>query len=54
MKVLGTIGPPLKHTQVKVVDKETGLSVPDGSKGILKFRGDQVMKGYYKVTTIKH
>ncbi|KAJ4730601.1 Long-chain-fatty-acid--CoA ligase [Rhynchospora pubera] len=49
--VLGTIGPPLKYTEVKVVDKETGLTVPDGSKGILKFRGPQVMKGYYKNTT---
>ena len=49
MKVLGTVGHPIKHTEIKIVDMETGQLVPNGSKGIVKIRGPQVMKGYYKV-----
>uniref|UniRef100_A0A0D3FRB2 4-coumarate--CoA ligase n=1 Tax=Oryza barthii TaxID=65489 RepID=A0A0D3FRB2_9ORYZ len=47
-KVLGTVGHPVKHTEIKVVDMETGEVLPDGSKGVVKVRGPQVMKGYYK------
>jgi long-chain acyl-CoA synthetase len=46
--VLGTVGHPVKHTEIKVVDMETGEVVPDGTKGIVKVKGPQVMKGYYK------
>ncbi|XP_039825391.1 probable acyl-activating enzyme 16, chloroplastic isoform X1 [Panicum virgatum] len=46
--VLGTVGPPVKHTEIKVFDIETGDVLPDGSKGIVKIKGPQVMKGYYK------
>ncbi|XP_010905151.2 probable acyl-activating enzyme 16, chloroplastic isoform X1 [Elaeis guineensis] len=46
--VLGTVGHPLKHTEIKIVDAETGNILPYGSKGIVKIRGPQVMKGYYK------
>ncbi|XP_073013534.1 long-chain-fatty-acid--[acyl-carrier-protein] ligase AEE15, chloroplastic-like isoform X2 [Typha latifolia] len=46
--VLGTVGHPLKYTEIKVVDVETGAVLPDGSKGIVKIKGPQVMKGYYK------
>lgn len=46
--VLGTVGHPLKHTEIKVVDSETGETLPAGSTGIVKARGPQVMKGYYK------
>ncbi|KAJ6815677.1 putative acyl-activating enzyme 16, chloroplastic [Iris pallida] len=49
--VLGTVGPPLNETELKVVDIETGTVLPDGSKGIVKIRGPQVMKGYYKNPT---
>ena len=49
LKVLGTIGHPIKHTEIKVFDIETGEVLPDGSKGIVKIKGPQVMKGYYKV-----
>ncbi|KAJ6866465.1 acyl-activating enzyme 16 [Populus alba x Populus x berolinensis] len=31
-----------------IVDAETGEVLPHGSKGIVKVRGPQVMKGYYK------
>ncbi|CAI0447589.1 unnamed protein product [Linum tenue] len=46
--VLGSIGHPLSHTEFKIVDAETGESLPPGTKGIVKVRGPQVMKGYYK------
>ncbi|CAK7339359.1 unnamed protein product [Dovyalis caffra] len=47
--VLGSIGDPIQHTEFKIVDAETGESLPHGSKGIVNVRGPQVMKGYYKV-----
>lgn len=50
MKVLGSVGPPIRHTEFKVVDLETGEVLPPGSSGIVNVRGPQVMKGYYKVT----
>ncbi|OWM76739.1 probable acyl-activating enzyme 16, chloroplastic isoform X2 [Punica granatum] len=46
--VLGSIGHPIKHTEFKIVDPETNETLPLGSKGIVKVRGPQVMKGYYK------
>ncbi|CAL0329685.1 unnamed protein product [Lupinus luteus] len=46
--VIGSIGHPIDHTEFKVVDSETDEVLPPGSKGILKVRGPQVMKGYYK------
>ncbi|KAK7318982.1 hypothetical protein RJT34_03691 [Clitoria ternatea] len=46
--VIGSVGHPVDHTEFKVVDSETGEVLPPGSKGILKVRGPQVMKGYFK------
>ncbi|XP_028081530.1 long-chain-fatty-acid--[acyl-carrier-protein] ligase AEE15, chloroplastic-like isoform X2 [Camellia sinensis] len=46
--VLGSIGRPLQHTEIRVVDSETGEVLPPGSKGIVEVKGPQVMKGYYK------
>ncbi|KAK4266601.1 hypothetical protein QN277_027496 [Acacia crassicarpa] len=46
--VIGSVGHPIQHTEFKVVDSETGEVLPPGSKGILKVRGPEVMKGYYK------
>ncbi|KAF3787617.1 putative acyl-activating enzyme 16 [Nymphaea thermarum] len=46
--VLGTVGHPLRSTEIKIVDLETGSNLPTGQKGIVKVRGPQVMKGYYK------
>ncbi|XP_042437292.1 probable acyl-activating enzyme 16, chloroplastic [Zingiber officinale] len=47
-EVLGTIGHPLQYTEMKIVDAETGEVLPDGSKGVVKVKGPQVMAGYYK------
>ncbi|KAL6970932.1 Long-chain-fatty-acid--[acyl-carrier-protein] ligase AEE15, chloroplastic, variant 2 [Sarracenia purpurea var. burkii] len=46
--VLGSVGHPMRHTEIRVVDYDSGEVLPPGSKGIVKVKGPQVMKGYYK------
>ncbi|XP_062165032.1 probable acyl-activating enzyme 16, chloroplastic isoform X2 [Alnus glutinosa] len=46
--VLGSVGHPIQHTEFKIVDSETNEVLSPGLKGIVKVRGPQVMKGYYK------
>ncbi|XP_057536585.1 probable acyl-activating enzyme 16, chloroplastic [Amaranthus tricolor] len=46
--VLGSAGHPLKLTEIKIVDADTDDVLSPGSKGIVKVRGPQVMKGYFK------
>lgn len=46
--VLGTAGMPLHGIEVKVVDPDTGAVLNFGKKGLIKVRGPQLMKGYYK------
>ncbi len=48
--VLGTVGPPIQGTEIKIIDENTGEDVTHqhGRKGTLYVRGPQVMKGYYK------
>jgi long-chain acyl-CoA synthetase len=45
--VMGTVGPAMRGTEVKIVD-ELGESLPYGTKGLIMVRGPQVMMGYYK------
>lgn len=52
MKVLGSAGYPMHGTEFKIVDPETNTVLPPGSKGIVKVRGPQIMKGYYKVSIV--
>jgi fatty-acyl-CoA synthase len=42
-----TVGTNLPHQEVKVVDVETGETVPVGRVGEVCFRGYHVMRGYY-------
>lgn len=49
LKVLRSVGRPIRDTEIKIVDDETGQDLPHGSKGIVKARGPQIMQGYYKV-----
>ncbi|KAD0494654.1 hypothetical protein E3N88_44179 [Mikania micrantha] len=46
--VLGSVGHPIRQTEIKVVHDETGEDLPPGSRGIVKARGPQIMQGYYK------
>lgn len=49
LKVLGSVGHPIRHTEFKVVDPESGEILPPGETGIVKAKGPPVMKGYFKV-----
>lgn len=42
-----TVGIPLPHTEVKIINVETGSTVPVGERGELCCRGYLVMAGYY-------
>ncbi len=42
-----TVGQPLPHTKVKIVNPQTGKVVPVGEQGEICCRGYQVMRGYY-------
>ncbi|MDP3178248.1 MAG: long-chain fatty acid--CoA ligase [Spirochaetaceae bacterium] len=44
---LGTVGPALRGTDIKIVD-ELGEKVHAGSKGLILVRGPTIMLGYYK------
>ena len=43
----GTVGPPVADTRQKVVDLDTGATLPVGEVGELLVSGPQVMQGYY-------
>ena len=43
-----TVGKPMAHTEIKIVDTRTGRVVPRGTPGELCARGYAVMKGYYQ------
>ena len=44
-----TVGYPFPHVQCKVIDPETGKTVPAGVNGEFCSRGYNTMKGYYKM-----
>jgi len=43
---VGTVGPPLRATECKLVDPESGEAVGPGERGEVWVRGPQVMQGY--------
>jgi fatty-acyl-CoA synthase len=45
---VSTVGRVLPHLEVKVIDPETGLTVPRGEPGELCTRGYSVMQGYWE------
>lgn len=50
---IGSVGKPLPHTQVRLVD-EYGEDVPIGEVGEIIVKGPQLMKGYLKNTEATH
>jgi len=48
-KRVETVGKPLPHIEVKLVDPEIGKEVGPGQIGEICCRGYNVMKGYYKM-----
>ncbi len=46
-KKIGTVGIPLPDTDVKLVNVETGETVPIGEPGEILAKGPQIMKGYF-------
>jgi fatty-acyl-CoA synthase len=47
-KRMTSVGRPLPHTEVRIVDPQGGQTLPCGEKGELCVRGYGVMQGYYK------
>ncbi len=43
-----TVGKPMAHTEIKIIDARTGRIVPRGTPGELCARGYAVMKGYFQ------
>jgi fatty-acyl-CoA synthase len=46
---VATVGVPLPHTEVKIIDPATGEVVSVGERGELCYRGFLVMSGYYRM-----
>jgi long-chain acyl-CoA synthetase len=44
----GSSGKPLPQTEIRIVDPETRVTLPQGKTGLVLIRGPQVMQGYYK------
>jgi fatty-acyl-CoA synthase len=44
-----TVGPPMPHIEVKIIDPETGRTLGPGQQGEVCCRGYNVMKGYYNM-----
>ncbi len=45
---INTIGRNLPHQEVKIIDTNTGATVPLGESGEICFRGYHIMRGYYR------
>ncbi len=45
---VATVGRPLPHSEIKIIDPATGQILPRGQTGELCTRGYMVMKGYYR------
>ncbi|MER2599500.1 MAG: long-chain fatty acid--CoA ligase [Caldilineales bacterium] len=44
----GAVGKPVFHSEMRLVDPETGLDVPSGAAGELLIRGPHVCSGYWR------
>jgi malonyl-CoA/methylmalonyl-CoA synthetase len=48
-RVAGAVGKPLSGVSVRVVDAETGATLPDGEIGMIEVKGPNVFKGYWRM-----
>ena len=48
-EIFGTLGPPIKGTELRIVD-DTGEPLAAGEEGEIQVRGEQVFPGYYNNT----
>lgn len=46
---LGTVGMPLPGIDQRIIDIETGASLPAGREGEIRLKGPNVMRGYYNL-----
>jgi long-chain acyl-CoA synthetase len=46
--VMHTVGRPIPEVEVKIVEPETGQSLPAGARGVVHIKGPNIMAGYYK------
>ncbi len=45
----GTVGLPLPGVELKITDRETGETLPQGEVGLIEVRGPNVFKGYWQM-----
>lgn len=48
-RIPGSVGLPLRGTEIRVTDRDTGAPVPDGEIGMIEVRGPNVFKGYWNM-----
>ncbi|TAF54411.1 MAG: long-chain fatty acid--CoA ligase [Oscillatoriales cyanobacterium] len=44
----GASGPPIRDTELKIIDPETRQTLPRGDRGLVLARGPQIMRGYFR------
>lgn len=47
-RIAGTVGFPLPGVEVRIVDRESGSSLPENEIGMIEVRGPNVFKGYWR------
>ncbi|MCC5903099.1 MAG: malonyl-CoA synthase [Halomonas sp.] len=45
----GTVGIPLPGVEVRITDRETGCTIPQGETGMVELKGPNVFKGYWRM-----
>jgi malonyl-CoA/methylmalonyl-CoA synthetase len=48
-RIAGSVGLPLPGVEVRIADLETGAVLPAGAIGVIKVRGPNVFKGYWRM-----
>ncbi|WP_235040596.1 malonate--CoA ligase [Vreelandella profundi] len=45
----GTVGMPLSGVEIRIADRESGVSLPQGETGMVELRGPNVFQGYWRM-----